>query len=133
MKQSQIIGWILILILAGGCLLAYLILTTPPYQGDGQLNRSMIALFFVGLLTLTTGLASMVALLIHRRWPALGGAKRFTPPHADFALRQGFLFASAIVVNLLLAFLQMFDIVFVLALPLLAGLCEAYLQNRQSG
>jgi hypothetical protein len=133
MKQRQLIAWILILIIAGGGLLAYLLRTTPPYHEDGQLNGPMIALFFAGLLTLTTGLASTVALLLHRRWPALGGARRFTPPHADFALRQGFFFACAIVGNTLLAFFQMFDIVFVLALPLLAGLCEAYLQHRQSG
>lgn len=112
-------------------MLTYLLMTIPPYHEDGQLNGSMISLFFTGLLTLTTGLATGVALLVHRRWPALGGAKRYTPPHADFALRQGFFFACAIVGNTLLAFFQMFDIVFVLVLPLLAGLCEAYLHHRQ--
>lgn len=133
MTRLQVLGWVGLLLLAGGGGVGYLLTSMPPRQSDGQLNTPLVALFFLALLLLLTGLGAGVALLLQQRWPALGGAKRYKAPQPGFALRQGFLLACAVLANLLLALFRMFDIVFVLVLLLLAGLIETYLQSRRVG
>jgi hypothetical protein len=131
MTRLHTISWSLLLMLAGSSALAYLLTSVSPHLSDGQLDLPMLVLFLLALLLLVTGVGTAVALLIHRQWPSLGGSKRRSLSKPNVALRQGFLFACAIIANLLLALFQMFDLVFVLVLLLLAGLVEAYLQHRQ--
>jgi hypothetical protein len=130
MSRIQAVSWSLLFMLAGGGVLAYLLMTASPWQPDGNFNQPLFALFLLGLLLAVTGVAASIALTLHRRFPGLGGGDRRTPPRPGVALRQGFLFACAILANALLAFFQVFDVIFLIATPLLAGLLEAYLQHR---
>jgi hypothetical protein len=131
MTRLHAVSWSLLFTLAGGSALAYLLTSVSPHLSDGQLDLPMLVLFLLAFLLLMTGVTAAMALLIHQRWPGLGGGKRYTRAKPTVALRQGFLFACAVIANLLLAFFQMFDLVFVLVLLLLVGLVEAYLQHRQ--
>jgi hypothetical protein len=130
MSRLQAAAWSVVFMLAGGGLLAYLLVDYSPWQADGSLNQPLVALFLVALLVGVTGVAAAVAMILHRRFPGLGGGSRQSPPRAGVALRQGFLFACAVLANALLAFFNLFDVIFLLATPLLVGLLEAYLQHR---
>lgn len=130
MTRTQAVAWSLFFTLAGGGLVGFLLINLSPWQPDGGLNTPLVALFLAALLFAATGLGAVVALLLHRRFPVLGGGGRYSAPQPQFALRQGFLFACVLVANALLAFWGLFDVIFLLATPLLAGLVEAYLQQR---
>jgi hypothetical protein len=130
MNRGQAVGWALGFTLGGGGLLVYLLRSLSPWQADGQLNRPVVLLFFCALLIAVTGLTGAVALALHRRYPTLGGGNRYKEPRPAVALRQGFLAGCAAVILALLAFFQIFDVIFLIAVPLLAGLLEAYLQHR---
>jgi hypothetical protein len=130
MTRLQAAGWSVLFTLAGGGVLTYLLTTVPPRLPDGNVSQPLVALLLFGLLLAVTGIAAAIAMALHRRYPGLGGGDRSRPPRPAVALRQGFLFACAILVNALLAFFQVFDVIFLVATPLLAGLLEAYLQHR---
>lgn len=130
MTRTQAVAWSLLFALAGGGLSGYLVLNQSPWQPDGNLNTPLVTLFLGALLFAATGLGAVVALILHRRFPVLGGGSRYSAARPQFALRQGFLFACVLLANALLAFFGLMDVIFLLATPLLAGLVEAYLQHR---
>jgi hypothetical protein len=130
MTRTQAVVWSLFFMLAGGGGFGYLLLNHSPWQPDGNLNIPLIALFLGALFWAATGLGAVVALILHRRFPLLGGGSRYSAARPHFALRQGFLFACVLLANALLAFFALHDVIFLLATPLLAGLVEAYLQHR---
>lgn len=130
MTRVQVLIWSLLLIVCGGGLLGYLLISVSPWLADGSLNYPLIWLFLAALGMALCGLGSTVALALQRRYPRLAGGTRYRQPRPNIALRQGFLFACAVVANALLAFFQVFDVIFLLAIPLLVGLLEAYLQHR---
>ena len=130
MTRLQAGSWSVLFTLVGGAIMAYLLTTVSPRLPDGNVNQPLVMLLLVGLLLGMTGLAAAIALALHRRYPGLGGGNRTRPPRPSVALRQGFLFACAILANALLVFFQVFDVIFLVATPLLAGLLEAYLQHR---
>lgn len=132
MTRFQVAVWSIILALGGGGLLAYLVTTTPPRQTDGQIDLPILSLFFVALLLLITGCGAALARSLHQRWPGLALGNRSTPAQPALALRQGFLLAWVVVGLLLLQLFELTDVVFVVALPLLAGLLEVYLQQRSA-
>lgn len=117
--------------LTGGILLGYLLWAVPPLYPDGQVNTAALLLFIVGLLALVFGLGSLVALGLHRRWPALAGIyDRRKRPQPWIAVRQGILLATAMGVLLVLALWRTLDIAFVFVTLVLAGLLEGFFQNR---
>ncbi len=115
----------------GALLLGYLLWAVPPTFPDGEVNTAALILFLFGLLALVFGLGSLVALALHRRWPALAGLRdRRRKPQPWVALRQGALLALAVGVMLVLALVRTLDIAFALVTLVLAGLVEGFLQNR---
>ena len=132
--RRQVVVWSSVAMLAGGALTAYLLLSVSPALPEGQPNYPAILLFFAAVMAFVAGLGALVALALHRRWPALAGAGREPRDQAapSVALRQGLFLAVAAGVTLLLAFLQVLDIAFVLVTVVLLGLLEAFLQNRQT-
>ena len=116
----------------GALLLVYLFWAVPPWLPNGDTSNAALLLLFLGLLTLVFGLGSLVALALHRRWPALAGvrdARRRADPWV--ATRQGVLLAIAVGVMLLLTLLRMLDVAFALVTLVLAGLIEGFFQNRR--
>jgi hypothetical protein len=132
MTSTQVRFLATLLALVGGGILAYLLWQVPPRQSNGQLDLPALALFFGGLWMLTTGLVSLLADRLHRRWPALAGHLGVDPRFrtAGAALRQGALLALALCLVAAFAFLRILDIIFVLVILLLVGLVEAYFQSR---
>ena len=131
MSRTLVIGWSLILALAGGVTLGYLLYAVPPRQADGAFNWPVVALFWLAIVLIAAGIGSLCAVILQRRWPRVGGARRYTPAQPEIALRQGVLFAVALGAIVLLAFFHILDVVFVLVIGLLVGLLEVYLQNRR--
>jgi hypothetical protein len=117
---------------SGALLLLYVLWAVPPWLPSGQTNNAAVILFFAGLLSLVFGLGSLVALALHRRWPALAGVRDLRR-RADpwVAARQGVLLALAVGVMLLLTLARMLDIAFALVTLVLAGLIEGFFQNRR--
>jgi ABC-type branched-subunit amino acid transport system permease subunit len=117
---------------AGSLLLFYVFWDVPPWLPSGETNNAALLLLFLGLLTLVFGLGTLVALALHRRWPALAGV-RDVRRRADpwVAARQGVLLALAVGVMLLLTLMRMLDIAFALVTLVLAGLIEGFFQNRR--
>lgn len=111
------------------CLLLYLLLSIAPYQANAELNKAMVALFMLGIFVLATSIGCIVFLQLHTRWPGLAGESEYEP-NPLIAVRQGILFGSAILIIALLALMQLLDIVFIAFALLVAGLIEAFLQNR---
>jgi len=130
MTYAQAILWTIFSALIGGAIVAYLIFSIPPTALNGDPDIPALLLFFVGFGTLCFGLCSLVALMLHRRWPALAGAATRATLRSSAALRQGLLLAVGLVVLALLAMLGFFDIAFVLITLILIGLVEAFIQNR---
>lgn len=110
-------------------LLTFLLLRVSPYQPNASLDRASIALLLAGLFVFVAGVGTLLALILHQRWPGLAG-------YADdellplVAVRQGILLGLAAVVIALLAIMQLLDIVFIAFALLVAGLFEAFLQTR---
>jgi hypothetical protein len=117
---------------AGMILLVYLLWAVPPILPDNQWNNAALLLFFLGMLALVFGLGSLVALALHRRWPALAGVRDpRRRPDPWVAARQGLLLALAVGVMLVLTLARMLDIAFALVTLVLAGLIEGFFQNRR--
>jgi hypothetical protein len=117
---------------AGALLLFSVLAAMPPWFPNGEQNNAAVVLFFLGVAALVFGLGSLVALAIHRRWPALAGVRDpRRRPDPWVATRQGVLLALAIDVILLLTLMQMIDIAFALVTLVLAGLIEGFFQNRR--
>ena len=116
----------------GTLLVTYVLWAVPPWLPSGEINNAALLLLSLGLLTLVFGLGSLVALAVHRRWPALAGV-RDVRRRADpwVAARQGVLLALAVGVMLLLTLLRRLDIAFALVTLVLAGLIEGFFQNRR--
>lgn len=121
-------------VLAGAGGLAYVILTVPPYEANGDLSVTALLLFFGCLFLLAAGAGALSALAAHQRWPLLAGRRQRlrpdAPPVVEAALRQGILFGLVVATLLALSILRMLDITFALVTILLAGLIEAYAQTR---
>lgn len=133
MTRAQAAAWATVAAIAGGAALAYLLSTVPPRLPTNDLNLGAVIAFYSALLLLVTGLASIAALPLHDRWPALAGVDRRHPgvrPAPEVALRQGFLVALAVIVLVLLRMFQVLDPAFILVALLLAGLVEAFWQAR---
>jgi hypothetical protein len=118
---------------AAGMLLLFSVLASmPPLLPNGEQNNAAVVLFFLGLLALVFGLGSLVALAIHRRWPALAGVRDpRRRPDPWVAARQGVLLALAVGVMLLLTLMDRLDVAFALVTLVLAGLIEGFFQNRR--
>ncbi len=132
MTRTQTLGWSIFLLIVGGGIVAYVLQNIPPTTPDGQRNLPLIVLFILALASLSTGLGALGALALHKRWPALGGQRRYTPPKPEIALRQGVLLGVLLTAVAIFALLRTLDITFILVTLLLLGLVEAYLQNRQA-
>lgn len=130
MSRTQVFGWALIFALLSGVLLTYLITFVSPFLSDTQLNSPAIILFFLGLFMFVASIGTLIALRLHMKWPRLGGLNH-GQIEPFIAVRQGLLTSTATVLNCVMAFWRVFDIVFVLVLFLLAGLFEVFLQSRE--
>ena len=117
----------------GTALLAFLLSSVPPTYPTGEPNLAALVLFLLGLLLLVFGFSGLVALALHGRWPGLAGIHdRRKRPDPSVALRQGGLLAAAVGVMGVLTYMGMLDIAFALVTLVIAGLIEAFLQNRRS-
>lgn len=130
MTRPQALVWSLLLLLAGGALLVYLLRATSPLLADGALNQPLVVLFFIGLFGFFAGGGVLAALVAHWRWPTLGGGAGNRSARGDFALRQGLILGAALVAIALLAFFQMIDLIYIVVILLIAGLLETYWQQR---
>lgn len=127
--RTQVLSRAAIATVLSTLLLTYLLLRVSPYQPNASLDRASIALLLAGLFVFVAGVGTLLALILHQRWPGLAG-------YADdellplVAVRQGILLGLAAVVIALLAIMQLLDIVFIAFALLVAGLFEAFLQTR---
>jgi hypothetical protein len=117
--------------------LAYLILNVPPTvpgpDGSLQFNFAALILFWLSLMALSGGLGTVLALILHNRWPGLAGVRtKRSKPEPSVAVRQGVLLAVAVGVLTVLRFWHFLDIAFVFVTFLLIGLLEASLQSRRT-
>ncbi len=117
-------------LVAGAGTLFYLLTSVPPVDVDGLVDTPALVLFFIGLALATLGVGALLASVLHRQWPALAGASRHRGPEPIVALRQGALLATTFTALALLAYFQRLDVTFLLVTLVLAGLIEAFIQNR---
>ncbi len=119
------------MLVGGLALLGYLLLSVPPTDSSGALDVPAVVLFFIGLGLAGAGFGSLVAAILQRQWPSLaGGAAADDGPAWGVALRQGLLFAAALLVLAGLALFQQLDIAFVAVTLVMVGLVEAFIQSR---
>lgn len=112
--------------------MGFLLYSVPPTLPDGAPNQAALLLFLFGLLLLVFGFSGLVALALHGRWPGLAGVQdRRKRPDPGVALRQAGLMAAAVGVMAVLAYLRMMDITIAVVTLVIAGLVEAFLQNRR--
>jgi hypothetical protein len=130
MSQKRALTWSLSEMLAGLLLLAFLLYKVPPVTADGQTDLVVVGAFIVASMIMVSGVAAVVFLVFHRRWPAMAGAHR-GDPEPFVAIRQGMLTGATVGMFAMLALARMLDIAFVIGIILIAGLAEAYLQSRQ--
>lgn len=136
MTPTRVFTLAILSLLAGGALLFYVVGNVPPTTDGRALDPTALLLGFGGLFLLTAGAGVLVALLLHRRWPALAGKQkarrgRAKAPPVEPAVRQGILFGLAIVTLAALAVVDVLDIAFFIVTFLVAGLIEAYAQTRK--
>lgn len=129
--------WATLAALGGGALLAYLAWAVPPRDAGGAANVVALSAAFIALAALVGGLGTVVALALHRRWPALAGAERgnrraVNAPRPSAALRQGVLAGVAVATLAGLSAAQMLDPAFAIATLLLLGLIEAFWQSQDA-
>ena len=130
MIRRQVLGWSIVIVILSTVLLGYLLTSVSPYLFADQLNVSAIILLLAALFLFVQSLATLVALRLHKRWPAIAGDPVYrSDPIA--AVRQGVLTALSIIAIALLALFHFLDIIFILVTLLLAGLIEVFIQNRQ--
>ena len=118
------------MLVGGLALLGYLLLSVPPTDSSGALDVPAVVLFFIGLGLVGAGLGSLIAAILQRQWPALAGGGAEHGPAWGVALRQGVLFAAALLVLAGLALFQQLDIAFVAVTLVMVGLVEAFIQSR---
>lgn len=134
MSQTRATVLAIVGVLAGSALLVYVLRNVSPYQADEQLSLTALLSFFAGIFLLAGGAGSLIALTLHRRWPALAGGKRRPrnqSPPAEAALRQGILAGIVTMTLVGLSILRVLDVAVLIVTLLLAGLVEAYVQNRK--
>jgi hypothetical protein len=139
MSRRSLVVLTMILALAGAAGLAYALLAMSPYDEGGSLSVVALLFFFASLFMLAAAAGSLLALALHRRWPALAGsrpgkrqgARWDAAPPADAAVRQGILFGLVVAALTALSILRVLDITFVLVTMLVAGLIEAFAQMRR--
>jgi hypothetical protein len=132
MTRGQASGAAFLAAAAGVGLLAYLLWTVPPILPDGSPNQAALILFLLGLLLLVFGFGGLVALALHGRWAGLAGVRdRRKRPDPGVALRQGLLLALAVGVMAVYTYLRTPDLAVLLVTLIIAGLVEAFLQNRR--
>ena len=134
MSRRGLVFLTVALAVAGAGGFAYVILAVPPYAEAGGLSLGALLLFFGSLFVLTAAVGLLLALALHRRWPALAGQRQklrwgATPP-VEAALRQGILLGLVVATLTALAIVHMLDITFALVTILLASLIEAFAQTR---
>ncbi len=123
-------------LLGGGALVIYVLINIPPTTDGQTLDPVALMLGFAGVFLFATSGGVLIALFLHRRWPALAGranARRGRPkaPPVEPAVRQGILFGLAVVTLLALAMVGVLDVAFFIVTFLVAGLIEAYAQTRK--
>jgi hypothetical protein len=135
MSRRALIVLTVVLALAGVAGLGYVIYAVPPYDDAGDLSVTALLIFFGSLFLLTAAAGSLLALALHRRWPALAGQRQKlrwdASPPIDAALRQGILLGLVVATLTALSILRILDITFALVTVLLASLIEAFAQMRQ--
>jgi hypothetical protein len=131
MTRVQLTVFSTLAILAGAGTLFYLLTSVPPVGVDGTVDTPALVLFFIGLALTILGGGARLASVLHRQWPALAGASRRRGPEPIVALRQGALLAATFTALALLAYFQRLDVTFLLVALVLAGLIEAFIQNRK--
>lgn len=135
MSRRPLIVLTTLLALVGAGGLGYVVFAVPPYDDAGNLTATALLLFFTSLFLLTAATGSLLALMLHRRWPALAGQRqkprREETPPADAALRQGILLGLIVATLTALSILRILDITFALVTVLLASLIEAFAQMRR--
>lgn len=139
MSRRSLFFSTLIVTVAGVAGLSYCVLAVSPYDENGGLSVTALLLFFASLFVATAAAGSLLALGLHRRWPALAGTRysdrRKTrwdgPPPAEAALRQGILLGLVVATLTALSILRILDITFALVTLLLAGLIEGFAQMRR--
>lgn len=130
MSRQRTVVLALIIMLLAGALVAIFATTIEPVQPDGTVDTPVIVAFLASLTILIGAVATVIALLLHARWPALAGAHKHVPDPAA-AVRQGMIAAIVCLAFLVLALLDSLDIAFVLVTILLAGLVETFIQVRR--
>ena len=130
MTRAQLTFFSTLALIIGAGILFYLLTSVPPVDANGVVDTPALILFFIGLALATLGLGALVASVLHRQWPALAGANRRSNPKPIVALRQGALLSATVVALALLAYFQRLDVTFLLVTLVLAGLIEAFIQNR---
>ena len=110
----------LIAALVGAVLLVYVLRTVPPYNADARLSAMALLFFFTAVFLTMTGVGTLAALLLHRRWPALAGrvnprSRRKDSP-SEAAVRQGILFGLVAAVIIALSMLRVLDVAVLIVL-----------------
>lgn len=135
MSQPRATALAVVSLISGSGLLIYLLRTTPPYTAEHQLNPVALLAFLVGVFLAVSGAAALVALALHRRWPALAYSRarprKAASLNADPALRQGILVGIVVVTLIALNTLRVLDVAVLIVTLLVAGLIEAFVQSRK--
>jgi hypothetical protein len=132
MTRANAFFWSICFVLVGGGGLGYLLWAIPPTLANAQWNLAVIALFLAALALLSSGIGTIIALALHRRWPALSGVRARRAPQPETAVRQGVWLGITITIWAVLALLRLVDITFILITVLLVGLLETFIQSRQT-
>lgn len=130
MTRAQAIGLSGGAVLVGGGLLAFLVFTVPPQMPGGEPNTAALVMALISVMILAGGIGALAAMVLHNRWPGLGGGGRHTRPVPGAAIRQGALLALGVGIIMALAYFQMLDAAFFIVTFLLIGLFEAFVQSR---
>lgn len=133
MSRSRAIAASIAAGLVGGALFFYILRSISPYNADQQLNGVALLGLLTGVFLLVGSVSALIALALHRRWPALAGVKarqRRQLPRAEAALRQGVIAGIVAVVLIALSILRVLDVTVLIVTLLLAGLVETYAQSR---
>ena len=135
MSRRRTGAFALVTTLIGAASLVYVLREVTPYNADERLSAMALLLFFSAVFLSIAGVGTLVALLLHQRWPALAGninmrARRKQTPFGP-AIRQGILFGLATAVIIALSMLRVLDAAVLIVTLVVAGLIEAYAQSRQ--
>ena len=136
MSQTFVRATASFFLILGLAAVGFVMIQLSPYQSSGALDLLAVALLFLGLLVGLTGVCTLLALSIHRRWPAIAGAvpgksTKETKLFPSAALRQGFLASLSLCAIMLFSMPKILDSIFIFVVFLLAGLIEAYFQSLE--